>query len=298
LNASGYGDLYVEESRGNLNSDFMMSQTGLIDLFVPDGSADIDHISAPGTVSIQANGPFISVRLIDPAVLDLRDPFPGAVISVDQAFVSESVTVWADTVQLGEISHTGDGTLHFDVRGGSKPMADLVEIGTNSDTSIDFDHLSADKATIKADVYTLSFFDTSVGSRADFSNSLYHAIVDNGNRKPQPSSLQLFATSPFSLQFFADKRFETSAFVINYDPDFIVNGFSTDNSMVGANQKMLWTGKRQDRLYYDPLEPGPHPWQRAITPSGREVIDAQPGAVGIGGDDARLKMGNVDVISR
>lgn len=296
FNASGYGDMHIKEFAGNLGADSMLSQTGSVDLVVADGSATIGQVSAPGTVSIQANGPFIKVRLADPAVLDLRDPFPGALISVDRAEVAESVTAWSDSVRLGDIVHTGHGTLRFDVRGGSGPVAGLVEIGARSSSAVDFDRLYAEKATINADVDRLSFLDTRIGSRGDLFNSRYHVVVDNRNRTVQPSHLQLYAPDPFFLELFPEQRFRTNALVVNFDPRFIVNEFSTENSAVGLTQKMLWIGKREDRLYYNPMDPAPHPWQRGITPSGREVIDVKPGSVSVGEGDVQLRMDNVDVI--
>jgi hypothetical protein len=296
LTAAVAGDLFLEERSGDLTADGIVSQNGSVALSVSNGSADIDHVSAPGSVSILANGPLLKVRLIDTALLDLRNPFSGGAISVDRAGVGESVTARSDTIRMGSISHKGEGALRFDVRGGSGPMAGLVEIGADSASAIGFDHLYAEKAAIDAQVDRLSFLDTRIGSRGDFFNSRYHVILDNRNRAVQPGDLQLYATYPFYLEMFAEPRFMTNAIVIKYDPGFIVNDFSTENSVVGLTQKMLWTGKRENRLYYDPMEPAPHPWQRGITPPGGESIDVRPGSVGIGADDAQLKIENVDVV--
>ena len=122
-------------------------------------------------------------------------------------------------------------------------------------------------------------------------------VVDNGTRRVQPGDLQLYATTPFSLSLTDATEFKTSAFVINYNPEFTVNGFSTDNSVVGQSQKMLWIGKRNDKLYYDPLDPAPRPWLRGITPSGPGLIDVLPGTVGIPAEDALLDADDVDVVS-
>ncbi|UTG93830.1 leukotoxin LktA family filamentous adhesin [Geobacter sulfurreducens] len=288
---------FLKEQGGGLTVDSVVSQTGSVHLTVPDGSVDADHISAPGTVSIRANGPLLTVHRVDPTVLDVRNTFSGGTIVVGQADVAESVMARSDTVLLGEIHHTGSGTLHFDVDGGSKTMADMVRIGTDSNTAIDFDHLSSDTAVITADVDNLSLFDTRIGNRGDFSNSLYHVIVGNRDKRVRPCHLQLYATEPFSLTMTADKRFTTTAFAVNYDPHFVVNGFSTENSVVGTTEKMIWTGKRQNRLYYDPMEPGSRPWQRHMAPSGHDAVDIQPGAVGIDASDSLLEADTVKVLT-
>jgi len=289
LTARARDSLFLEERSGDLAADSVVSRNGSVNLLVAAGSATIEQISAPGTVSITANGPGIKVRLADAGVMDLRDPFAGAAISVARAEVGRSVTSWADTVLLGDILHTGQGVLRFDVRGGSTALAGRVEIGAASTSAIAFDHLHADTASVKASADRMSFLDTRIGSRGDFYSNRYHVIADNRDRSVRPSDLQLYATAPFSLELSAGKRFATNALVVNYGPGSQVNEFSTENSFVGTTEKMLWTGKRGDRHHFDPAQPG-------ISPSVPGAMSVQPGSVGLGGDDRYLDMENVDVV--
>jgi len=112
-------------------------------------------------------------------------------------------------------------------------MADRINIQTNSQHSVIFDSLISDFADINADVDNLSLYNVRIGSRAVSQNSLYDVVVDNINKNLQAYDAQLYAPSdPFYLIFSAQKKFLTNAFVVNYDDDFIINAYSSDNSIL------------------------------------------------------------------
>jgi len=128
---------------------------------------------------------------------------------------------------------TAANPLHITASGNDGGMADRINIQTNSQHSVIFDSLISDFADINADVDNLSLYNVRIGSRAVSQNSLYDVVVDNINKNLQAYDAQLYAPSdPFYLIFSAQKKFLTNAFVVNYDDDFIINAYSSDNSIL------------------------------------------------------------------
>src|SRR5690606_32101344 len=68
---------------------------------------------------------------------------------------------------------------------------------------------------------------------ARFGNSYHIVIADNVERKLFDADLQIFPRDDrFYLKFAADREILTNALDVNYDDDYIINKFSTENSFV------------------------------------------------------------------
>ncbi len=206
------------------------------------------NLVAEGSITSTITGP--QVGLIKNLSLEAR----GGSINVEEAQVSNLMTVKADNIRLGNvINPDGTGPLHFNVSG--YPMSDMVRIGTTSQAPIIFDSVSADYFYLNAWVDNLLLNHTLIGSFAEVNNNKYKVIVDNKNKVLHPADVQLYTgSSLFSLEMFADKRIKTDARVVNYDPSFIVNEYSSENSMLRTVGKQLQLSEDAGNFYgYDML---------------------------------------------
>ncbi len=236
-NAQAYGDVIMEERNHDFSSDYVISEQGSVDLLIPNGRADIELVSAHQKLTIQAlNG--ISLGQVNAGQLDFKVTESGGELYIRQASVSDSVTVGADYIQFDSLIHTGESPLLISTGGGSKDMADEVIIHAQSDVGIHFTHLAADVAQIDAQADELHFLEFILGSRADINNSRYTVVADNVQKRLFECNAQLYPQhDPFFLYMFGDQRMLTNAYIVNYDNNFILNEFSTENSIVRWDQK-------------------------------------------------------------
>ncbi|WP_312523058.1 hypothetical protein [Anaerospora sp.] len=161
-------------------------------------------------------------------------------IEVTDASIKNSAVFTADTITINNLSHTGENPLHITATGQDNEMADTISMNLQSDTGIVFDKLTGDKIRINGQTDELSFYNTTVGSRADFNNSHATVIADNLHKKLfGDASLQIYPQhKPFYLLMGKDNKMSTNAFIVNYDNDFIVNAFDTENSFIRVSEKL------------------------------------------------------------
>jgi len=129
----------------------------------------------------------------------------------------------------------------MDVTGGSNDMADTVDITISSLNSTIFDRLFAENATVNA-AGGLSFLDALIGEKALFTSGRYSVVVDNAPKTIADADLQLYAKDRQFYLYFPEQgnNFKTNAFVVNYDDDFTVNGFGTENSITRLIPKLIY----------------------------------------------------------
>ncbi len=276
--------VYYEEAVGDFASTFVNSTTGSVDLLVPNGDAFIDYVSAPDEVRIVSNGMMMDVGLIDPAVTFLQVTGAGGTIRVDELRAGDRVFAYADNVFLPLVVDIDPASgLRFLVAGANGGMAGQASIFVSGSNAVVFDGLRADQANVSSDSLYLSFFNTEIGSRASFANRLYNVQLDNVNFTLYDTDMQLWAQGfPFYLLFFPDPYFATDARIINYRDTFVVNSFSTENSVVRAVPKLL-------AITQEDKEPDEGDEQAA----GEAEVDvpAQPvnlGAAALGPGDTRV----------
>ena len=220
VNAEARGDIYLEERNGDLVSDTMTSQTGLIDLLVPDGGISVATISAP----------WLSFNLL----------MVGASLNLGDISVATSISASADNVQFRNLIHTGQTPLQVSIRGGSQDMAEHVAVNATSEIGIVFGKLHANRAEIKAETNILDFYHTLIRDRAEFRNHSHSALAENHYHGLEDFTVQLYPENKeFFLFFDSDRMIYTSAFIVNYDPDFILNHPDIRNSFVREAEQNL-----------------------------------------------------------
>jgi hypothetical protein len=240
LTARVLNDLYLEERSGDLVSDSITSQEGLVDLLITDGNAQIGDVSAPKGVTIETKNGSVDFDTIRGSTLNFNIGKKGGHLSINKVLISNGMTVYADHINLPNVIQTvSDRPLHFNMSGWHGGMAESVSISAHSDNRVVFDRLNADFAWIEARSI-LQLLNANIGTRAEFTNNLYNVIVDNVSKDLFGSSVQLYTKgSPFYFIFNADRQFYTNAWVVDYSDYFLVNDFSTENSVVRMGPKLL-----------------------------------------------------------
>lgn len=226
--------VYVTETQGDIHIGKVFSETGGTSLKARNGSITLGEVNVATLAKLDAGksitgttGPQYNIQSADVDLLARNGD-----INMPAMRVSDTVTAKGTNITLARVDHSkADRMLHFSA---SSPgsQAKTVTVKAKSAYGVQFDHLDADFADIFADTINFKLFDMRIGTRGVFNSSRYKVILDNRNKAIQDSNAQLYALGrPVSLEFFSDRKFVTSADIVHYDDDFIVNTFSTENSI-------------------------------------------------------------------
>ncbi|AZO95863.1 hypothetical protein [Halocella sp. SP3-1] len=231
------GDVFLKYD-GDLVSDLIEAENGSIDLYVPEGDITVKKIMSPEIVLLETSGNVLLGRL-DASVFESLLYSVDTDLNVDEAYVARKVNTKADNQFFRKLVHSGPEDINISINGGSKTMANNVQIETYSDNDIIFDELNADIARINGHVDNMRFLDNIIGTKAKINNDYYSVMVDNIRKTLYDSDLQLYPEGkPFYLHLRGDRKMLTDAYIVNYDPDFIQNEFSTENSITRITEKM------------------------------------------------------------
>lgn len=238
FNLNAATGIHLEQRQGDLVGK-TNTVTGQTDLYVPNGNLRLSKLSG-STVDLTSRSITLDSLVAD--VVKLNATTPGGTVSLGNAQVSGSMDIRADNINLPNIAHTGSaGALHLDLSGRGGAMANQVYAYISSNGPVVIDNIHSTYANVHSAGPRIDFSSVHIGQGAQLGNRSYTASVDNVSQvvKSGPS-IQLYAPDPFSLSFFSDRQFVTSgAYVVNYSPEFIVNSFSTENSVTRMVDKML-----------------------------------------------------------
>ncbi|NMB13262.1 MAG: hypothetical protein GX977_13390, partial [Firmicutes bacterium] len=237
-NLSAGLDIFFEERETDLDSDFVISEHGSVDLLVPAGGIHVDELRAAGLITVRTPR---SVSLGSTAASQLNLYVSGrkAGVSIAEALISETLTVSADQIEFANLIHTGVGPLKVRMGGGSKRMADSITVSGSSSVGMVFEHLESDTMLIEADTEDLKLTEVVLGTNAQFSNRYHTVIADNVNKQLFFCDLQLYPErDPFYLTMGRDRLIRTDAWVVHYNDDYIINDFATENSFMRITSKM------------------------------------------------------------
>jgi ribosomal protein L18 len=231
-------DIYLEERDSDLDSDFIISRQGSVDLLVPAGRVRVKELRAARSILIDTSSD-LELGRATASRLGLRLSGIGAQVKMADALVSEGVTIEADRIELANLVHTGAEPLRLSIGGGSKKMADDLTIRGRSGVGMVFDRLESDQALIDVDTENLGITWAFIGTRAHVRNRYHSVVADNVNKQLFSADVQLYPENkPFYLILGAERLMMTNAWVVNYDDDYIVNQFATENSFVRITGKM------------------------------------------------------------
>ncbi len=162
------------------------------------------------------------------AVLDAGDNN----VAVENIVVSALLAVTGSTITLPNVLQTGNNLIAR-LGGSDNTLADNISMRLTSNGSVQFEVFNAVNADLTSTTDRLSFEDMQIGEVATINTPLHRVVIDNLNRALYENATgQLFSPNqPFDLQLLAERKFLTNAQLINFDPDYIANTFSTENSL-------------------------------------------------------------------
>ena len=109
---------------------------------------------------------------------------------------------------------------------------ETVQLIIGGDTLV-VDRLEADVMDLSVAGDLVDLKSLLLGQGGTVSTPLHNIVVDNSNDTVHwTATAQLYSPNEaFALRLFPERRFQTDAFLINYDPNYIANTFSTENSL-------------------------------------------------------------------
>lgn len=209
---------------------------------------DTDSIStlsaATGVYLTEVNGDMnISNLYNGTGDVVLNVPEADAWLNISGGIVDGNMRWTADNILVNNLVHGGnEDELYFDVTSSTGGMADDVSITYQSDNKVRFNNLEAMRALISGDVSDLRFDHVLIGESGLFTNDTTSVFFDHvNNYLSEQYTIQLYSKgTPFFLNFLPNRRMiETDAFVLYYDSDWIVNAFSSENSLSRLVSKEL-----------------------------------------------------------
>jgi filamentous hemagglutinin family protein len=241
LDETGFGlidavGLSLQANNGSIGSQ----QTSLL--------VDTDSISllsaSKGIYLTETRGDLNIAKIINgngDVLLHVADP--GAWLNISEGVVDGRMLWTADNMMVENLVHGGnEEVLYFEVTSSTGGMAEDVTIKYQSDNKVRFGNFEAERATVLGDVDDLRFERILTGEWAVFANDTTSVYVDNVNgglRKEHTIQLTNM-DEPYFLYFTPNMlKIETDADALYYDEDWIVNDFSTENSVSRLVEKDL-----------------------------------------------------------
>ncbi|MFW6273458.1 MAG: leukotoxin LktA family filamentous adhesin [Halanaerobium sp.] len=229
LNARANNDIYLSEYKGDLNSKYLLSNN-IIDLLILNGNLNAENIRSSK----------FKAQLLQ----------SGASAVIEELELEKELKLWADNVDIKKLIHESDIPLNIFIRGGRGKMMDNLKLNVQSNSPLIFNNLSADFTEINAAADQLEFYDFQVGSLADINSNYYRVMADNINKVLHDSHLQLYPEKvPFDLFIDTMREFITDTYVVNYNDDFIINKFNSENSFIRRNSNLNSTIQNESGGY-------------------------------------------------
>lgn len=239
LNARAGGGVWVR-GLGDVYSGHLESAAGDVTLYALEGAFRADRVAAPaGTVTVVSAGP-VAVQELAAVQANFTVRSQGRPVQVTEAALVRGLTVEADVVRFSSIDHAAGGQepLRVTVTGRHEGLADEVYMFGRSPVGVVFDRLDADFADITFITDDLAFLDVLLGSTAYLRNAHHLAVADNVERRLMDAHLQVHPRDErFYVIFAANRTILSNALDVNYDDDYIVNEFDTENSFVRSTFK-------------------------------------------------------------
>ena len=244
INAQGKDNIFITQYPEDLTTEYIISHDGSINLNVLDGKIDADLLSTEKTVDLTTKeNIFINKLEAEKFIAEILNN--NAQITVHESDIKKSLNIQADNINLKNINHIGVNKLYLDIVGNDGNKADNVFVNIsmnefNKKQPVIFNKLYSNNIYVNSQSYGLELEDILLGSRADIYNKYYYVVVDNINKKLYTTDLQLYPKdSHFYLQLRKDRKMITDTFVVNYNPDFIIDEFSTENSFIRIIDKLI-----------------------------------------------------------
>ncbi len=230
------GAIYLTELDGAMTIDRLLSG-GPVILTVANGNFIAGLLFNQGdALTIDVLGDSLQIdELYEPRSVDLHVAGEGGSAQIDDLTVSRALTVRADNILLPNVQHSaGAPVLYLSLTGNDGGVSDSQDFSIHSTGQVIFDQLGSDELDLVFDSDAVRFDSLQVGQWGSIETPTHHVIIDHRDRVlHDEATAQLFAPDrAFRLMLTPQRRLLTSASIVNYDPDYIVNRFRTDNSVI------------------------------------------------------------------
>lgn len=235
------GSIFLTELNGPMEIDRLLSGGDVV-LRVENGGLFADTLfNQGGSVVIQVMGDSLTVRqLLTPETVQLRVAGEGGTASVDELSVGRRLEVYADNILLPDVRHSIESpVLNLRLAGNDGELGDSQQIQVHSRGRLVFDEMGSDEFDLVFDVDGIRFAQLRVGERGTVQTPVHHVVIDNRDRMlHEEATVQLYSTARvFWMTLTGQRLLLTNADIVNYDPGFIVNDFSTENSVTRLQPK-------------------------------------------------------------
>ncbi len=217
-------------------SDSITTVNGSMNLLVA-GNGGFGKLTAPDTVRVEVFGNQLDIDA--DIIFDHPDRSPGGNTQCCRMSVSETLLAQADNIVLPEVFNPGNGDLHISLTGNDGGLADTSKVQTSGGGKVVFDVFKVSNFELSFNNDLVAFYGIEVGEIGFITTPNHRIAIDNVNRSLyEGATAQLNSLNkPFDLLLYAENRIDTTALPVNYSPNYIVNQFSTDNSLTRLEPK-------------------------------------------------------------
>ena len=246
--------LWLEEWNGDLFARRIATRTGPVNVRVRNGNAIFDTLVSDDVLKLTLAGGSLSVAFIDALGVELSLLEEGARLAVGDLHVRDALRLKADHIYLPQVFHKGAlDTLRIAATGNDGGLSDEVTMNIESPSPVLFDRLRAKTANIFSSSGVLQLEDTTITQDANIAHPGTQVSVVNGAPTLTRANVQLFSDGrAFRLVLTDGQRLATDAVIVDYDDSFIINAFSTENSVLRQTRKVFSVQDSQGGPLFEP----------------------------------------------
>jgi hypothetical protein len=235
------GAIHLTELDGDMAIDRLLSG-GPVNLTVANGNLVAGLLFNQGdALTVDVFGDSLQIdELYEPYSVDLHVAGEGGRVRVGKLTVNRALTVQADNILLPDVQHSaGAPVLYVSLTGNDGGVSESQDFSIHSTGQVVFDRLGSDELDLVFDSDAVRFDSLQVGQWGSIETPTHHVIVDHLDRVlHDEATAQLYAPGrSFWMRLTAQHLMLTDAYIVSYDPGFIVNDFSTENSVTRLQPK-------------------------------------------------------------
>ncbi len=202
---------------------------------------DLGTISTTGTAVVAVGGDTLNIDSADVGTGLFRVAAESGILNIHNLQVKDRLDVAADIIDLPSVIHTGKvNPLHLSLTGNDAGVADRMSLNTSSSVGTVFDKLSVKDMDLGSNSGNIDLTDLKViDGLTTITLPDYSVVIYDGTPRLFPNAaVQLVGGEAVDVSIRAGSRqIVTNAKIIDYQPQFIINRFSTENSVARLGEK-------------------------------------------------------------
>ncbi|MCW8962189.1 MAG: hypothetical protein OQL16_00240 [Gammaproteobacteria bacterium] len=240
VNIAAATGIYYEERPGDLVSTSMSTDSGPIVIKVSDGSGYFNQITTTGDVNVGVSGDALNINTVNADSATFAVESESGQLNITDLFVKTRLQANADYMDLPNVQHTGTvDKLRLNLSGNDGGVADDINIVTHSLIGEFYEQINVEDLKLHFTGDKIELTGLQVSGLATITTPAYTIVIDEGPPKFHPEAdIQLDGSVPVNLLLSSSSNLAfTNALIVHYRPDFIVNAFSTENSLSRLGEK-------------------------------------------------------------